>query len=126
MAIILRLIRFIFPLLLLYFFFQLFRNIRYMSQGRGYYGSSRSSGNSRANGDFTGSRVRRDPYAVLGCRRDASVEEIRRCYRNMVSKYHPDRFIGQDLDEDFVRLATEKFKEIQSAYDEIKRMKGFS
>ena len=44
----------------------------------------------------------------------------------MVAKYHPDRFIGQDLDEDFVKLATEKFNEIQSAYDEIKRRKGFN
>jgi len=126
MAIILRLIRFIFPLLLVYFFFQLFRNIRYMSQGRGYYGSSQNSGSSSTREEFGRSRPQRDPYTVLGCRRDASIEEIRRCYRNMVSKYHPDRFIGQDLDEDFVRLATEKFKEIQNAYDEIKRMKGFS
>ncbi|MBN1332576.1 MAG: DnaJ domain-containing protein [Synergistales bacterium] len=126
MVIILRLIRFIFPLILVYFFFQLFRNIRYMSQGRGYYSSSQNSGNSRPNDEFKRTRVHRDPYAVLGCGRDASIEEIRRCYRNLVSKYHPDRFIGQDLDEDFVRLATEKFKEIQNAYDEIKRMKGFS
>jgi len=125
MAIILRLIRFVLPLLMVYFFFQLFRNLLSMTQGRGYYSSSNNSRGSTSSG-FDRTRVQRDPYEVLGCRRDASVDEIRRCYRNLVAKYHPDRFIGQDLDEDFVKLATEKFKEIQAAYDEIKRMKGFN
>lgn len=109
----------------MYFLFQLFRNLVYFSQSRNYSGYSRNEGKGSSD-QFRRTRAQRDPYVVLGCRRDASVDEIRRCYRNMVAKYHPDRFIGQELDEDFVKLATEKFKEIQAAYDEIKRMKGFN
>jgi DnaJ like chaperone protein len=42
----------------------------------------------------------------------------------MVAKYHPDKFIGQDLDKEFVELATRRFREIQSAYEQIRKMRG--
>jgi molecular chaperone DnaJ len=51
----------------------------------------------------------RDYYEVLGVSRDASQEEIKRAYRNLAAKYHPDRNKSPD--------AAEKFKEIQAAYD---------
>ena len=42
----------------------------------------------------------------------------------MVAKYHPDKFIGQDLDKEFVELATRRFREIQNAYGQIRKMRG--
>ncbi len=53
--------------------------------------------------------TKRDYYEVLGVARDASQEDIRKNYRKLAKKYHPD--VCKDSD------ATQKFAEIQGAYD---------
>ena len=68
---------------------------------------------------------RRDPYAVLGCPPSSSDGEIKKRYRELLGKYHPDKFIGQDLVADFVELASKKFQEIQEAYEAIRSRRGF-
>ena len=67
----------------------------------------------------------RDPYSVLGCSPSASDEEIKKCYREMLGRYHPDKFIGQKLDPEFIRLAERKFQEIQEAYETLRRRRSF-
>ncbi|MDO4632832.1 MAG: DnaJ domain-containing protein, partial [Eubacteriales bacterium] len=52
----------------------------------------------------------RDPYEVLGVSRGASEEEIKKAYRKMSRKYHPDANL------DNPKQAEEKFKEVQQAY----------
>ena len=54
----------------------------------------------------------RDLYSVLGCRRKASADEIKKAYRKLARKYHPDR--NPDDKE-----AEERFKEVQEAYDTL-------
>lgn len=58
----------------------------------------------------------KDPYSVLGVPRTASDEEIKKAYRDLARKYHPDNYYGSDLAD----LASEKMKEINEAYDTIK------
>ena len=58
-----------------------------------------------------------DPYKVLGVSRDATDEEIKKEYRNLARKYHPDNYAGSDLAD----LAGEKMKEINEAYDQIQK-----
>ncbi|MDN5335440.1 MAG: DnaJ like chaperone protein [Synergistales bacterium] len=65
-----------------------------------------------------------DPYEVLGCKRSDSDEVIRKRYRELVAKYHPDKFIGQNLDKEFIEFASKKFQRIQSAYERIRRERG--
>ena len=62
---------------------------------------------------------RRDPYDVLGVPRGASQDEIRRAYRKLVVKYHPDKV--EYLGDEFKVLAEKKFKQIQEAYQELVR-----
>lgn len=56
-----------------------------------------------------------DPYAVLGLTRNATDEEIKKAYRSLSRKYHPDANINNPNKEQ----AEEKFKEIQQAYQQI-------
>ncbi len=62
-----------------------------------------------------------DAYKALGVNRDSSDAEIKRAYRKLMSQYHPDKLIGQGMPEDMVAMATEQAKEIQVAYDLIKK-----
>jgi len=58
-----------------------------------------------------------DPYAVLGVARSASDDEIKKAYRDLARKYHPDNYHDNPLAD----LAQEKMKEINEAYDTITR-----
>ena len=60
-----------------------------------------------------------DPYAVLGLNRNATDEEIKKAYRSLSRKYHPDANINNPRKEQ----AEEKFKEIQQAYQQIMQEK---
>ncbi|MEA1945906.1 MAG: TerB family tellurite resistance protein [Thermodesulfobacteriota bacterium] len=63
-------------------------------------------------------------YAVLGCDRNDSNEHIKKQYRKLVSDYHPDKIASKGLPEEFAKFASDKFREIQSAYEVIKKEKG--
>lgn len=56
-----------------------------------------------------------DPYEVLGVSRDADDETIKKAYRALVKKYHPDRYVNTPMAE----TASEKMKQINEAYDMI-------
>ena len=56
-----------------------------------------------------------DPYTVLGVAPSASDEEVKKAYRELARKYHPDNYHDNPLAD----LASEKMKEINEAYDSI-------
>ena len=66
----------------------------------------------------------RDPYSILGVSRDATEEEIKKAYKALSRKYHPDANINNPNKEQ----AEEKFKEIQAAYQQVmkERTEGYS
>lgn len=63
-------------------------------------------------------------YAVLGLSPQASNEEVKRSYRKLVSEYHPDKIASKGLPEEFIKFAHEKFREIQEAYEDIRKARG--
>lgn len=65
-----------------------------------------------------------NPYSVLGVSPSASNEEIKKAYRELSRKYHPDSYANNPLSD----LAEEKFKEVQEAYDQVMkdRENGYS
>ena len=62
-----------------------------------------------------------DPYQVLGVSRDASDDEIKKAYRNLSRKYHPDANINNPNKDQ----AEEKFKEVQQAYEQIMKEREY-
>lgn len=61
-----------------------------------------------------------DPYKVLGVSPDASDDEVKKAYRELARKYHPDNYNGSDLAD----LAEEKMKQVNEAYEQIKKIRA--
>ncbi|MFV1974848.1 MAG: TerB family tellurite resistance protein [Candidatus Scalindua sp.] len=62
-------------------------------------------------------------YQILNVTRSASIDDIKKSYRHLSKKYHPDRV--SHLGDEFAKLASEKFQVINKSYEEIKKEKGF-
>ncbi len=62
-------------------------------------------------------------YVVLGITKSATVTEIKKAYRTLVKKHHPDKL--QHLDDAQIKGAKEKFMQIQQAYENIQKERGF-
>ena len=63
-------------------------------------------------------------YKILEIDKTATDDEIKKAYRTMAKKYHPDRVNTQD--EAIKKGAEEKFKEVQRAYEEIQNERGLN
>ncbi|MGD9493424.1 MAG: DnaJ domain-containing protein [Bacteroidales bacterium] len=63
-------------------------------------------------------------YKILEVKPDASDDEVRKAYRRMAMKYHPDRVAH--LGDDVAKSAGEKFKAVSKAWDEIKKERNIN
>nr|WP_299343497.1 TerB family tellurite resistance protein [Allomuricauda sp.] len=63
-------------------------------------------------------------YKILEIDKSATDDEVKKAYRNMAKKYHPDRVVTEN--EAIKKGAEEKFKEVQKAYETIQKERGIS
>ena len=65
-----------------------------------------------------------DAYAILGVEESCSDGELKRAYRRMMNRHHPDKLVAKGLPEEMMKVATEKTREIKAAYDRLKEVRG--
>jgi len=87
--------------------------------GSNYSGGSSYSGSSHSS---SYSQQRKDPYKVLGIDSTATDEEVKKAYRRLAMKYHPDKVEG--MGEEVKKNAEAQFREINEAYEQIKTARG--
>lgn len=63
-------------------------------------------------------------YAILEIDKSASDDEVKKAYRKMAKKYHPDKVAA--LGPEFQKAAKEKFQKVQQAYETVKKARGIS
>lgn len=62
-------------------------------------------------------------YKILNIEKTATDGEVKKAYRSMAKKYHPDKL--QHLEEHLIKGGEEKFRAIQEAYDQLQKERGF-
>lgn len=80
----------------------------------------------RFNGKVAGNAELAWCYAVLRCSSDTSDKEIKKRYRRLVHKFHPDKISDRDLNRSTVEFASEQFRVIQHAYETIQKARSSS
>ena len=65
-----------------------------------------------------------DAYKVLGASREDDISVIKKKYRALVKKYHPDIMKAKGASEDYIKDATVKVQEINTAYEMVKKEKA--
>ena len=92
----------------------------YLSSIRARHAGGQYSGGSTS----TSSYYAKDPYKVLGIDKSATDDEVKKAYRRMAMKYHPDRV--ETMGEEIKKNAEKQFKEINEAYETIKKERGMA
>ena len=98
-------------------------------RGSGYGGSDFGSGQAGSNGGSSGGANNgasaktkaKSPYDVLGLSEGAAFSEVKKRYRELVKKYHPDILMGQGESNEIIEKSTRKLQEINEAYEAIRQ-----
>ena len=110
-------------LILLFFGWRFLKNLsQKQSGGQSFYQQHRQyfQQNKESPGTDSGfkkANTKKNPYTVLNIPKNASQEEIKKAYKQLANKYHPDKVLH--LGDEFKKLAEKRFKEIQEAYREL-------
>ena len=64
-------------------------------------------------------------YKLLSCSADSSNAEIKKSYKKLVRDFHPDTIVSKGLPEEFTEFAASRFREIQEAYENVRKERGF-
>ena len=100
-------------------------NVDFLKTRYGYR-QDQSRGRSSGTGasGYSGGGSLAAAYSVLGCSERDSDEEIKAKYKKLIKEYHPDVIASKGLPEEFMKFATEKFDQIQKAYEAIKKVRN--
>ena len=89
----------------------------YNFDSQDYYRNYQQNGTANQYANFN-----KDWYSVLGVTSQATNEEVKKAYRSLILKYHPDKVNTADAKEK--EEATKRFREVQEAYENICKMRN--
>lgn len=84
----------------------------------------RHTAGNRYSSSYTDSHSTKNPYLVLGINEQATDEEVKKAYRRLAMKFHPDKV--ENLGEEVKKNAEKQFREINEAYETIKQQRGIA
>ena len=87
-------------------------------------GQQRDRGRERPRPGSAGIGSLADAYAMLEIGKSASDSDVRKAYRRMLSRHHPDKLASKGLPEEMMKIAAEKTHQIKQAYEMIKQSRG--
>ncbi|KMJ44533.1 co-chaperone DjlA [Xenorhabdus khoisanae] len=100
-----------------------------MMEGGRHFDGQNFGGQHQQYGHYQGRGQQRatlaDACKVLGVNEQDDATTIKRAYRKLMSEHHPDKLVAKGLPPEMMELAKQKAQSIQSAYDLIKKEKGF-
>ena len=99
-----------------------YESIKSMYMGDYSYSGYSSGGYSSGGGSTYRSHTLSDDYKILEISENASDDEVKKAYRTMAKKYHPDRVAH--LGDEMRKQAEEKFAKMSEAYERIKKARG--
>jgi DnaJ like chaperone protein len=82
--------------------------------------AARQFAGGRAEKPPTAARKLKDAYAVLGVASDAPDAEVKKAYRRLMNRHHPDKLVAKGLPDEMISMATEKTQEIKAAYETVR------
>ncbi len=94
-----------------------YQSDKYTHSGHNYKDTA-GENSSRSNTHTQDSAALWNPYDILGIENGSSQDDIKRAYRQLAGKYHPDKV--EHLGDEFKALAEKRFKKIQQAYEELR------
>jgi len=90
---------------------------------QGFSGRADAGASGRGRGASAGPSLS-EAYQVLGVDRAASDADIKRAYRRLISRHHPDKLVSKGLPEEMMKVAAQKTHEIRQAYERIREARG--
>ncbi|MGJ8664589.1 MAG: co-chaperone DjlA [Marinicella sp.] len=66
-----------------------------------------------------------NPYQVLGVEQSDNKATIRKAYKRLMSQHHPDKLVSKGLPPEMMKVAEEKAKQVQLAWEKVKDLKGW-
>ena len=66
-----------------------------------------------------------NPYHVLGVSPEDNKATVRRAYKRLISQHHPDKLVSKGLPPEMMKVAEEKAKQVQLAWEKVKDLKGW-
>lgn len=67
-----------------------------------------------------------DAYAILNTSPNASNDDVKKAYRRLTSRHHPDKLVARGLPDEMMKIAENKTSEIRAAYDRIREARSLS
>ncbi len=89
------------------------------------YQKQRGDGHQQSRQRSTNRQAPFNPYQVLGVNQNDNKATIRKAYKRLMSQHHPDKLVARGLPPEMMKVAEEKAKQVQLAWEKVKDLKGW-